>query len=126
MKVNRTETIKGQDAFGAYNDMAIFWSDTIHTKNDGYEFGTIFRVYSNEPDIIVFIQVYPNGAVNTSAISSDEVISSFPSFLLDNKQLGFNQWGTYLHALFMHIAHSHTHNLIQVATWLVTMKLWAN
>lgn len=85
LKLNRTETTTGQDAFGSYSDMAIFWDDT---KNEGYQFGTIVRQYPSDPDLVVFIQVYPNGAKMATTGSADQVISSFPSFMLDNNKLG--------------------------------------
>eukprot|EP01083_Nonionella_stella_P046994 125819_1 len=33
LKLNKTETMTGQDAFGSYSDLAVLWSDT---KNKGY------------------------------------------------------------------------------------------
>eukprot|EP01083_Nonionella_stella_P214717 773442_1 len=90
LKLNKTENVTGQDAFGTYREMGILWYDT---KNTGYNFGTIIRQYPNDPELLVFIQAYPDGSTQSSANSPDKVISSFPSFLLNNKQLGFNQWG---------------------------------
>merc|ERR1719410_2640169 len=90
LKLNTTEITTGQDSFGQFKDIGILWSDS---KNAGYDFGTVVRQYPSNPDLILFIQLYPNGAMKSSAGSSDKVISSFPSFLLDNDDLGFNQWG---------------------------------
>ncbi len=55
-------------------------------------FCTAIRQYPNNPDL--FIQTYPDGSIQLSGTgkSPDKVISSFTSFLLDNKELWFNQW----------------------------------
>ena len=85
LKINNTIKTTGNDIYGSYKDTIIQYID----KNEPqYKFESIFREYPNDPDKIIFIQNYPNGAKNTSIGDIEKTISSFPSFIItdnDNK-----------------------------------------
>ena len=89
LEFNQTQQSSGQDIFGEYNDLIIIWRDKM---NPMYEFHTIFRSYPNDPDMIIFIQYYPFGANSTINNNGFYIISSFPSFRLNNSDLGYVQW----------------------------------
>ena len=88
LQLKEQKNINGQDAFGMYVDFTLIWNDTNNN-----EYATVVRQYTNEPNIIVFIQSYISGAINASIGNADAVISSFPSFILNNNNLGYIKWG---------------------------------
>ena len=89
LQLNETKNMTGQDIIGSYTELIIVWSNEKNTS-DKYE--TMIRQYPNERDIIIFTQSFPTGATKTSKNDPDKVISSFPSFLMDNADLGYTKW----------------------------------
>lgn len=60
LTLNSTESHKGNDNFGEYNDITLFWHDIDNTDS---VMATGFRTYPNKPDIIILSQTFPNGTV---------------------------------------------------------------
>ena len=58
VRINGTKSHSGNDNFGDYNEMTIFWQDI---NDENAIFATGFRMYPNMPDSIVFTQTFVNG-----------------------------------------------------------------
>eukprot|EP00040_Diaphanoeca_grandis_P033743 m.207342 g.207342 ORF g.207342 m.207342 type:complete len:853 (+) comp32982_c0_seq1:157-2715(+) len=94
LTLSTVSTYNGGDATGQYNATRIQW---MAGKTN---FETHFRQYSTN---IVFLQVYPEGAKNTSMIPStsneqpDGIISHFPAFVAETTtpQRGFVNWANH-------------------------------
>eukprot|EP01084_Bolivina_argentea_P143820 252497_1 len=84
LSLDKTDTTTGSNIYGSFSDLNIHW-------NNG-EFIETIRIYKNSPDIIQFIQQFPNGLKKSSTGNADDIISSLPSFVLDNKNLGYAHW----------------------------------
>eukprot|EP01084_Bolivina_argentea_P145762 255414_1 len=89
LQFNHTKNITGQDIIGAYTEFIIVWNNA---KNSSNIYETIIRQYPNEPDIIIFTQSFPTGTTKATTNNPDKIISSFPSFLINNKNLGYVKW----------------------------------
>eukprot|EP01116_Phalansterium_solitarium_P018896 TRINITY_DN5142_c0_g1_i3.p1 TRINITY_DN5142_c0_g1~~TRINITY_DN5142_c0_g1_i3.p1 ORF type:complete len:741 (-),score=235.75 TRINITY_DN5142_c0_g1_i3:178-2400(-) len=72
LKLKSFSTSSGTDNFGAYQLSLLLWAA------GGTPFSTYFRVY-NDIEMIVFGQVFPQGANNTAVGDNSDVISAFPT-----------------------------------------------
>ena len=71
-----------EDRLGAYD----YYSFKYHDSSKEFSFTTFVKDYKNV-EAIVFGQRFNSGADKTAVDSADEVISSFPSILLEDSSL---------------------------------------
>ncbi|PVD22557.1 hypothetical protein C0Q70_18373 [Pomacea canaliculata] len=91
LKLNMTTGSSGIDTLGTYQ------TTTFVYQAGGNEIHASIRTYELLP-VIVFSQVYPNGANRTKASGVNDVISGFPSFSVNtedsaNSSLGYLAYG---------------------------------
>ena len=80
LKLMNHSNYTGMDFWGPFNAIELEWQG----KSD-ITLLTSFRTYENFP-IISFVQHYPNGAEKTQAPSADEIMSRFPSVVIEGEK----------------------------------------
>ena len=73
----------GVDILGTYNDLYFEYQGGTDTQ---FRFTTLVRVYE-DVDAIIFGQRFDSGAEGTATHSADNVVSSFPSILLEDSPI---------------------------------------
>lgn len=76
----------GVDALGAYNYMYFEYHGKRELLQSLFKFTTFVKVYY-KIDAIIFGHRFDSGAERTATESADDVISSFPSFLVEDSPL---------------------------------------
>ena len=79
---NGTYATSGEDAIGTYQ----FMSFQYHDKSGEFRFETFIKTY-DKINAITLGHKFNSGAENTTTDSADDVISSFPSFLVEDTSL---------------------------------------
>ena len=80
--LNGTYGFLGEDALGGY----LYTYYEYRDKTAEFQFRTFIKVYE-KIDVIVFGHKFISGAEKTATDSADSVISSFPSFLVEDSSL---------------------------------------
>ena len=79
---NATYVNTGEDVIGTYQ----FWRYPYHDKSTGkFQFETFLKLY-DKVDVFTFGHKFISGAENAATDSADEVVSSFPSILVEDAQ----------------------------------------
>jgi len=76
----------GQDVLGSYNYLYFEYYNKPGWLRPEFKFTAFLKVYNNI-DAIVFGHRFDSGAERTATDSADDVISSFPSFLVEDSPL---------------------------------------
>ncbi|EGD83514.1 hypothetical protein PTSG_04123 [Salpingoeca rosetta] len=100
LALTKNTTTRGANSYGSFTEYTNTWkaASQVHF---GFEVETAFKVYENG-NRIMFTQRWVSGGKNTSAGTTDNVLSSFPSFNLSHTppsslHLGCAGWfGTFI------------------------------
>jgi hypothetical protein len=77
LMLSKLKPISGQDELGSFKGSSFTWM--TQENPSAFTVQTNFKVYCN---YVVFEQVYPLGASNTTLNDRNQVLTSFPSFVL--------------------------------------------
>ena len=80
--LNGTYANSGEDVIGTY----LFWYCHYHDKPGGFQFETFIKAY-DKLDVITFRHKFISGAEKAATDSADDVVSSFPSILVEDSSL---------------------------------------